>query len=223
MTDQLEKISAQCPHNRDESEICLLAPLAAHIGIVAVETQAEPPQWWLVDKIVDDRRVAYPKVLAGWSAREYERPTDCLDYDEASIPVEVVGEGEPAIEVGDEAVALLHLQAKGSPPGLEYFNMLAWHNRTTPEADAIISLSTIVCAGFTSTEPGARASLQIDGHTVTVIDEIDGIVFHGNHERPLFGGVEIPEDKIVLPWARTRTTEIQLSEEDMHKFSNRVQ
>lgn len=208
LTRTLERVAEDCPHNTGEGDVCLLAPVASHLGLVAIESQAKPPQWWLFH---DASKVRYPKEILGWKVHDVARTGQTSGYQEVEIPV-TVDEATPAVELIDGQMinALVYVQALGEPVNDISRKVLA-------------DLPKVVLASMSNGELAVEASLNVEEDRVTLADEIDGLIIHGN-TRPtgFYAGPTVPQDKIILPWPRSRSQVIKLSPEKIHAFTNRV-
>ncbi|HEY5442229.1 MAG TPA: hypothetical protein VIJ68_01685 [Candidatus Saccharimonadales bacterium] len=223
LREQLEQIAAVCPHNTGEGDLCLLEPVVSHVGIIAIESAAE--QWWLVDPI-DEAKTTYPEKIAGQSLPKHDRGADCMAYVQQRIAIEVTDQ-DPVIPVrdGQHVTALVYVQANARliDRDQEFF-FRDFPTSLSPMDSALIALKKVVAGGISHDKLGVKTTMKVDGDNTTVTDEIDGLVLHGNTEKPLFvaEGLAIPENRIVLPWSRKRTVDTTLSEDDIYAFSHRI-
>lgn len=220
LREQLEQIAEICPHNTGESDLCLLGPVEAKIGITAIESSQG--RWWLVNQI-NAIKPDYPGEISGRKIPEHDRSAQCMEYVEDHITVGV-SDKEPAIPLqdGQSLPALLYTQAAAKLLGLEAEMRLdVFPHTVTPLDSALVALEKVVCGGLSRGQLGVRATASIDGNNLRITDEIDGLVLHGNNKRPLFNsdGLAVPENKIVLPRFRQRSIDVTLTDEDIQAFS----
>lgn len=222
LRERLEQIAEACPHNTGEGDLCLLEPVAAKIGIVAVES--EQGQWWPKQALRD--QAMYPEKILGQKLLRHRTAT-CMDYEKASVTVTTDDE-EPVIPLRDSQslIALMHVQASANLIDRieEYAAELYSWRQPTPAQQALSALKRIVGGGMSHDKVGIRAVLKIDGNNLNVVEEIDSLVLHGNNERPVIprDRLAVPEDRIVLPYSRRRSVDVTLTEEDVHAFSHRT-
>jgi hypothetical protein len=224
LIEGLEQIAEVCPHTtQGTDEGCLLAPVAANIGLVAIESGAG--QWWLTSQVTAANRLRYPKTLLGRKVRDFDDSPECLDYSETIIPITVTDQS-PAIPVSDgkKARSLQYLQSSADPGNSSYLEMFLElrSNEATPETHALIAIKDIVMMGLVDNRPGISASMAVDGNLVTLKDHIDGLMLHGNRSTDSFRGPDIPQDRIILPWPRTRSVEVELTPADIRAFTHTV-
>lgn len=230
---RLETIRDACNETIDETGLCLLSPIVAGLGIVALRSKFDSTI--LADEIRSLLQVDYPDQLGSYAVPLQQRAPNMFCAQDAYVET-IIGRGHHrALDLhhGQRIKARVHVAKYGEPRrSIAGFLIGMQPKKKNQASNPLDAISRVLCSSLlydTSKHPyvnriaPAYLAMWVDDEHLTIEEKIDGVIFS---ERPI-DMFRQPADKalrdmpasIVLHQARVRKVHIVINEQFIKLFT----